>query len=51
MRAVGLLIVVFVALSSGCATDSEFNQLWRQGHGFNNPNVDRIRNGLPPEDF
>lgn len=25
-------------------------RLWREGYGFNNPNAERIRNGLPPED-
>ena len=50
-------------LLAGCATTEEetkaerpgesvdFNRLWRAGYGFNNPNPERMRKGLPPEDF
>ena len=27
------------------------NNLWKQGYGFNNPNVDRIRDGKQPVAF
>ena len=30
------------------APDTEIDRLYRQGYGFNNPNVERIRNDLPP---
>ena len=57
------LVVLVSTFTSGCkssnsldyrpwdADDYGFDQLWREGHGFNNPNVDRIRRGQPPEDF
>lgn len=44
--------IVFAALAcGGCATDTSFNDLWRQGYGFNNPNPERIQKGLEPKDF
>ncbi len=27
------------------------NEYWREGYGFNNPNADRIRQGLKPLNF
>ena len=30
---------------------AEINNLWKRGYGFNNPNVDRIKKGLAPENF
>ena len=55
MRTIGLLIVVLVALTSGCVSnsdsDSELESLWEQGYGFNNPNAERLKKGLPPEEF
>lgn len=52
IRAIGFLMVLVVFLSSGCASDdeyeSELDYLWRQGYGFNNPNVRRIKSGEPP---
>ena len=30
---------------------AEINNLWKQGYGFNNPNVDRIKKGLAPQNF
>lgn len=47
-------------LLTGCATDDtknettdgvDIDQLWRDGYGFNNPNPERKRKGLPPVDF
>ncbi len=54
MRATGLFIALLLVLLSGCASDphdSEIDRLWRQGYGFNNPNLERIKNGCPPVDF
>lgn len=52
IRTIGFLVAVGVLLSTGCASDdeyeSELDRLWRQGYGFNNPNVQRIKNGEPP---
>ena len=45
-----ILAVVSVSLC-GCTYDGPMDQLWREGYGFNNPNTDRIRQGLPPESF
>jgi len=54
-----LAIVVCIALS-GCRTlkpeyslfkseqEERTDELWRQGYGYNNPNVERIRNGQEP---
>ena len=30
---------------------SQVDLLWKQGYGFNNPNNDRIREGLEPVNF
>ena len=47
-------------LLTGCAADDtkkettggvDIDQLWREGYGFNNPNPERKRKGLPPVDF
>ena len=48
-----LPLVVFAMglFISGCATDGKMDELWRQGYGFNNPNPDRISQGLPPKDL
>ncbi len=45
------LIVMIFAI--GCASDEhqETDELWRGGYGFNNPNPERQKNGLPPVDF
>ena len=50
IRPIALLLLLFCA---GCASkrDSEIDRLWRQGYGFNNPNPDRIQQGLPPVNF
>ena len=32
-------------------TDSQTDRLWKSGYGFNNPNPERIRNGLEPVSF
>jgi hypothetical protein len=53
-RAIGLLLTATLALNSGCASspkESQLDQLWKQGHGFNNPNPERIRNGQKPLNF
>ena len=31
--------------------ETMFDQLWREGYGFNNPNPERIRQGKPPLNF
>jgi hypothetical protein len=31
--------------------DIDMDRLWREGYGFNNPNAERIRQGLPPLDY
>ncbi len=46
-----LLLVLLVGLFLPGCMDPEMNSLWRQGYGYNNPNPDRIRQGLPPKDF
>ena len=33
------------------AMDDQFNQHWRDGGGFNNPNVERKKQGLPAQNF
>lgn len=47
--------IVLLALV-GCTTkkkkeDTYVDQLWRAGYGYNNPNPDRKKEGLPPVDF
>lgn len=31
--------------------DDSLNQLWLEGHGYNNPNPERKKKGLPPLNF
>jgi hypothetical protein len=31
--------------------NEQLNQLWEEGYGYNNPNADRIKQGLPPIPF
>ena len=55
-RLVILGFLLICAASLGCADEhdaiyDEMNGLWRQGYGFNNPNVDRQRKGLSPQNF
>jgi hypothetical protein len=44
-------------LTGGCRTKSrspteeQFHQHWRDGGGFNNPNIERKKKGLPPLNF
>ena len=58
------LAVLILHAAGGCATDDSAqgptvsavegnptNELWKQGYGFNNPNVDRIRDGKKSADF
>ncbi len=44
-----LLLCIFWGCSS--SRESNLDNLWQQGYGFNNPNVERIREGKPPVDF
>jgi hypothetical protein len=49
-----LILLAMCALAAGCASDShdsELNGLWLQGHGYNNPNLSRMRNGQAPLNF
>ena len=51
-----LLAILFVTCTTlaGCAAgreDTEVDQLWRSGAGFNNPNADRMRRGQNPLNF
>ena len=59
-----LLGVYCMVTTLGCASSPDFssddesdrtsdhlNSLWKQGYGFNNPNIDRRRKGLPPTNF
>jgi hypothetical protein len=51
---IAILLLVFLATVSGCACDEKpgpFDQLWRQGYGFNNPNYQRQVDGLPTVGF
>src|SRR5688572_11823453 len=47
------LASLVVSACAGCAKDRDrdVDRLWRAGYGFNNPNPDRVRNGLPPLNF
>jgi hypothetical protein len=48
------LLLAALPLTAGCASDShdpEIDSLWRRGYGFNNPNYERIKNGLQPLHF
>ncbi|MHB8899993.1 MAG: hypothetical protein ACYC6Y_14695 [Thermoguttaceae bacterium] len=51
MKRFFFLLVVLAGFVSGCATDSDLKQAWRQGYGFNNPNAERIKHGQRPTDF
>lgn len=33
------------------AQTASIDSLWKTGHGFNNPNVERIKQGLEPQNF
>ncbi len=54
-----LLLLAITLVPAGCVSDPEphddinhqLNQQWLQGYGFNNPNVERRRRGLPPLNF
>lgn len=57
-----ILIVLFCALSGCRALQPEYSlfktdheervdELWRQGYGYSNPNVDRIKNGQTSLNF
>ncbi len=47
-----LLLPFLVVALLGCTTerkkDTEIDRLWRAGYGYNNPNPDRKKEGLPP---
>lgn len=50
------LFSILVMALSGCTTkekkkDTHIDQLWREGYGFNNPNAQRKKEGLPPIDM
>ena len=32
-------------------SESNLDSLWRQGHGFNNPNIERVDSGKSPLNF
>ena len=66
MRIMVLCILLCSVLLSGCQSlsfqrpnyslfkseqEERTDALWRQGSGFNNPNVDRIRDGQTPLNF
>jgi hypothetical protein len=56
-RAATMLLLLLGLAGLGCASrsrpprSSADSELWRQGYGFNNPNVERARQGLPPLNF
>ena len=49
------LAAIFIC--GGCASDrnslqnDHMDSLWKQGYGYGNPNVERIRSGQKPESF
>jgi hypothetical protein len=65
MRSGLILFAVLLACSMSCQggtrlrkqkkepdeSKQQLNRLWEQGYGFNNPNNERIKQGLPPEPF
>lgn len=54
MKLLGLLGMLLVLSALGCASDRNehpMDNLWKQGYGYNNPNVDRLRNGQKPIGF
>ncbi len=51
-----LMLLAVCASFAGCANDGDshyddMNTLWKQGYGYNNPNLDRAAKGLPPQNF
>ncbi len=46
------LLPFLLVILSGCTTDrkkdTDIDRLWRAGYGFNNPNLGRKKEGLPP---
>ena len=45
------LVALPVFLAVGCASnrhETEMENLWKRGYGFNNPNVERIKGGQRP---
>lgn len=45
-----------IFIGGGCASDRDvqndhLDSLWKQGYGYGNPNVERIRSGQKPESF
>jgi len=63
MRSTTIILAFAIILLGGChigrpnyslsKSDSErsIDQLWRDGYGFNNPNIDRQKRGLRPVNF
>jgi hypothetical protein len=63
MRRTILFLLLLISVGGGCRVSSpvkstdrgkdEFcaDTLWRQGYGFNNPNLERMRTGLKPVNF
>ena len=54
---VAFLMILMLALSLGCANRNrsssgfDADSLWKQGYGFNNPNPQRLKDGLAPVNF
>jgi len=63
VKSTSCTLIVLFCLLSGChalqpeyslfKTDHEerIDELWRQGYGYSNPNVDRIKNSQTPLNF
>lgn len=63
MKPLSCLLIVVCFAFTGCRgirpnyslfdndREEHTDELWRQGYGFNNPNVERIKNGERPVDF
>ena len=63
MKFITCLAIVACLASTGCRTlkpeyslfktenEERVDELWRQGYGYNNPNVERIRNDQEPLNF
>lgn len=56
LRLLILTACIAILNVAGCKSDSDpasdqLNEYWREGYGYNNPNVDRMRKGLPPQNF
>lgn len=50
------IFLVLLLTLLGCTTekkkdDTQIDQLWREGYGYNNPNAQRKKDGLPPVDW